>query len=191
MHLLHPELTNALATMLDRMDASLRASGFDGEQVRMYLAGGMAVHFHCGTRYTEDVDASFSRRVLLPTRDLTVDYQRADGSPSSLYFDANYNDHFALMHPDYRDNSVEWNGIGNEGRCIALWVLSPLDLAVSKISRFVEHDHSDILALAERRYFTADQLRFHAKEALDYYVGDTRWIHSTLDIVCAEIAQLN
>lgn len=34
-----PELVAALRVMLDRMDASLRADHYAGEQVRMYLAG--------------------------------------------------------------------------------------------------------------------------------------------------------
>jgi hypothetical protein len=126
MHTLHPELTRAMSAMLEKLDGFLRAGGYGGEPVRMFLAGGMAMHFHCGTRYTEDVDASFSARVLVPAQDLTVDYIREDGTPSALYFDANYNDSFALMHPDYRDNAQEWQGIGNEQRLVQLYVLTPL-----------------------------------------------------------------
>ena len=38
-----PELTAALEEMLDRVDASLRAGGYSGEPVKMYVAGGIAV----------------------------------------------------------------------------------------------------------------------------------------------------
>ena len=191
MHSLHPELTRAMAEMLDRMDASLRQSGYSGDAIRMFLAGGMAVHFHCGTRYTEDVDASFSRRMLLPTGDLAIDYKREDGTPSTLYFDANYNDTFALMHPDHQENAVEWQGIGNELRVIQLFVLAPLDLAVSKLARFAQQDREDIHSLAGRRYFTGAQLRSHAAEALDYYVGDTARVRGTIDLICNEISSTN
>jgi hypothetical protein len=74
-----PELSAALRVILDRMDASLRAGGYSGDPVIMSLAGGLAVNYYCGTRYTEDVDASFSRRFVLP-RDLSVNYRRRDGS---------------------------------------------------------------------------------------------------------------
>jgi len=47
--------------MLNRLDRHLRDGGYEGASVLMYLAGGMAVHFHCGSRYTDDVDASFPR----------------------------------------------------------------------------------------------------------------------------------
>jgi len=183
----HPELTWAMGQMLDKLDSHLRAGGYEGRPVQMYLAGGMALHYHCGSRYTEDVDASFSARILVSSRNLTVDYLREDGKASSLYFDANYNDTFALMHPDYRDNAIEWIGIGNELRKVQLYVLTPLDLAVSKISRFSPQDREDILLLARSAFFTAEALRGHALEALDCYVGNTRWVRGTLDLLCEEI----
>lgn len=183
----HPELADALAVMLDRIDAWLREGGYSGKPVRMYLAGGMAVNYHCGTRYTEDVDATFSARLLLPASEMTVDYLRKDGTPSLLYFDANYNDTFALMHPDYRAESVEWQGIGNESRLVHLFVLNPLDLAVSKISRSSNQDLADIQSLASLGLFTRDQLQAHALEALDYYVGNTDWVRATIEKLGNEI----
>ena len=183
----HPELSQALRRMLDKLDVHLRSGGYEGAPIRMFLAGGMALHYHCGARYTEDVDASFSARLLVPAHELTVDYQRADGKASTLYFDANYNDTFALMHPDYRENAVEWSGIGNELRKVHLYVLTRLDLAVSKISRFSPQDREDILLLARVPFFTAGELRRHAVEALDYYVGNTQWVRETIDLICEEI----
>lgn len=174
--------------MLDRIDAWLRDGDYTGQPMRMYLAGGMAVNFHCGTRYTEDVDATFSARLLLPSREMTVDYVRQDGTPSLLYLDANYNDSFALMHPDYRDDSIEWEGIGNDSRLVHLHVLNPLDLAVSKISRSSTQDLEDIRALAALRVFTSAELRERAFEAVDYYVGNTAWVRDTIEKVCAEIS---
>jgi len=182
-----PSLSGALSEMLDRLDRALRDGEFEGEPVKMFLAGGMALHFYSGARYTEGVDASFSQRILVPARDLTVDYVREDGSPSNLYFDANYNDTFALMHPDYRDNAREWAGIGNENCLMQLYVLSPLDLAVSKVSRFPEQDREDIVLLARSGYFKSEELKPHALEALKCYVGDTRWIQVNLDQLAGEI----
>ena len=176
-----------MGAMLGKLDALLRGGGYAGEPVKMFLAGGMALHFHCGARFTEDVDATFSARLLLPLNELTVDYRREDGTPSALYFDANYNDTFALMHPDYRKNAVEWQGIGNETRLVQLFVLTPLDLAVSKLSRFSPQDRADIALLASRGLFTAEELRRYALEALDYYVGNTAWVRGTIEQVCAEM----
>lgn len=190
MHSLHPELTSAMSTMMDRIDAILRESGYAGEPVSMYLAGGMAVHYHCGTRYTDDVDATFSRRLLLPHEELVISYFRETGEKSSIYLDPTYNDTFALLHPDHRESCVAWEGIGNERRLIHLLVFCPLDLAVSKLSRFSPNDRADILALAQHRYFTSSQLKSRATQALDYYVGDTRWIHLNIAQISEEIDHL-
>lgn len=187
MHSLHPELTQAMSTMLDRIDAIIRESGYAGEPVQMYLAGGMAVHYHCGTRYTEDVDATFSHRLLLPPEEVIVGYVRENGKEATIYLDPTYNDTFALLHPDHRESCVTWEGIGNERRLIHLRVFCPVDLAVSKLSRFSPNDQADILALAQHRYFSVPQLQSRAGEALDYYVGDTRWIHLNLAQISEEI----
>ena len=187
MHSLHLELTHALGAMLDKIDAFLKHGGYLGPPIRMYLAGGMAVHFHCGTRYTEDVDASFSARILFPADNLTVDYLREDGTPSTLYFDANYNDGFALMHPDYKDDAVPWQGIGNENRLVHLYVLNPLDLAVSKITRFGDQDRADIRALGAAGYFTANELRLRADEAMNYYVGNLDYVRTSIHLICEEL----
>jgi hypothetical protein len=188
MHSLHPELTHAMSEMMDRIDGFLRASGYKGDPVEMYLAGGMAVHYHCGTRYTDDVDATFSRRMILPFEKLAIDYMRETGKQSCIYFDTSYNDTFALLHPDHRECCTEWEGMGNERRLIHLLVFCPVDLAVSKLSRFSPNDQADILALARNRYFTTAQLQSRAIEALDHYVGETRWIHLNLAQISHEIA---
>lgn len=182
----YPELTAALQTMLDRMDASLRAGGYAGPPIVMYLAGGVAVNYWCGTRYTEDVDAHFSRRFVLPA-DLTVNYRRSDGREAFIYFDPNYNTSFALLHPDFEENSGPWEGIGNEHRLVHLHVLQPLDLAVSKLSRFSEQDRLDIQALAALRVFTGAELRKHALAAMSNYVGDKRPLTTSLELACQRI----
>ncbi len=185
MHNLHPELTEAMTRMLDRIDAILgEATSLDGG-LRMYLAGGMAVHYHCGTRYTNDVDATFSHRVLLSSHDLTINYTRADGRPSSIYFDFNYNDTFALIHPDYKAAAVEWKGIGNERRRVKLHVLTPVDLAVSKVARFSPQDQQDIEALSA--HFSRSDFLKRANEAVACYVGDTKWIKQTIEMISQDL----
>lgn len=51
------------------------------------------------------------------------------------------------MHPDYQDAAREWEGVGNENRIVKVRVLSPLDLAVSKVSRFSERDRTEFIPL--------------------------------------------
>ncbi len=190
MHSRHPELTEALSKLLEKMNHSLTIGGYQGEPVQMYLAGGMAVHYYCGTRYTADVDASFSHRLALQFDELVVDYVREDGSPASIYLDPNYTDALALLHPDHREDSVVWADVGSEVDRIDLRVFSPVDLAVSKLSRFSPVDEADIEALAERHLFTAEELRSRADEAMSYYVGDLTWIRHRLSSVCDSLSHL-
>jgi hypothetical protein len=177
--------------MLDKINAIITGSGHQGEPVRMFVAGGIAVHYYCGTRYTSDVDATFSHRLLMPHGKLIVDYVREGGVRATLYLDPTYNDTFALLHPDHRESAMEWDGIGNERRMIHLHALSPVDLAVSKISRFSPQDREDIHALARQGLITSSILRTRALEALDCYVGDTRWVRGTIDLICDDVATLN
>jgi hypothetical protein len=182
----YPELTAALGEMLHRMDASLRAGGYAGPPVIMYLAGGVAVNFYCGTRYTEDVDASFSRRFVLP-RDLTVNYRRRDGSDAFIYFDVNYNTSFALLHEGFEERARAWPEIGNEAWLIQLRVLAPLDLAISKIARFSDQDRADIRALAAERLFTKEDLRAHALAAMGDFIGNKRPLLTSIDLICRDL----
>jgi Nucleotidyltransferase of unknown function (DUF6036) len=181
-----PELSEALSQLLDQMDASIRKGGYDGLPITMYLAGGMAVNFYCGTRYTEDVDAFYTHRVHVGPCE--VSYRHKDGNSSFLYLDNNYNPTFGLLHENHDRDAVEWTGIGNEKRKIHLYVLSPVDLAVTKISRYSPQDREDILALAIAGLFSAEQLRDRAIEALGDYIGDHAPVMTSIELICGQIS---
>ena len=50
-------------------------------------------------------------------------------------------------------------------------MLAPVDLAVSKIARFQDHDREDIAELVRCGLVTADEIDQRAREALTGYVG--------------------
>lgn len=72
----HPELVSALRVIVDRIDASIPRTY--AEPVAIFITGGVAMNYYCGSRYTEDVDASFSKRLLL-----NFDELRADQCPAA------------------------------------------------------------------------------------------------------------
>ena len=181
------ELQKALSSILDALDQGLRSGGYRGESIRMYLAGGLAVNFYCGSRYTEDVDASFSKRLLLPATGLDVPYQGENGKPGLLYFDRQYNPSLGLEHPDAQKDSIEWEDIGNEHRLIQLRVLLPVDVAISKVSRLSSDDYGDILALADEGLIRPDEFRKRGEEALAIYAGNDTEMRSRLTQLAAEI----
>lgn len=135
--------------------------------LHVYLAGGMAVHLYTAHRVTTDVDAEFGSRVFIPS-DLIVEVTLEDGTRETVYFDTNYNSSFALMHEDYIDDAIPLDlGVAQ----IKLHVLSPLDLAVSKIARFADNDKEDIAELVRHGLTSADDIEQRATSALGGYVG--------------------
>jgi hypothetical protein len=135
--------------------------------VNVYLAGGMAVHLYTASRVTTDVDAEFGGRVYLPN-DLMVEVTLEDGTQQVVYLDTNYNSSFALMHEDYLDDSIPVD-LGMDQ--IRVHVLSPVDLAVSKIARFADNDKDDIAALVRLGLTGADEIEHRATSALAGYIG--------------------
>lgn len=151
--------------------------------VGMYVAGGAALHFYTGARISEDVDAVFSHRVALPD-DLEVAYRDADGKARLLYFDRQYNDTFGLLHEAAHDDSVPLSLEGIDPKVLDVRLLSPVDLAVSKIARLSDQDREDIAALARAGLVKPADLRKRAEEALGGYVGDVGRVRTSIDIAC-------
>ena len=151
--------------------------------IRMYVAGGAALHLMTGARVSEDIDATFSRRIVLGD-DLSVSYRDADGRARILYLDRNYNDTLGLLHEDAYDDSLPLAIPGIDAKAVEVRVLSPLDLAVSKLARFSDQDRSDVETLARAGLVEAASLRRRASEALGGYVGDLESIRSSIEIAC-------
>ncbi len=66
----------------------MRGSGLINRAYFMYVA---ALQFYTGARMTDDIDAVFDCKILVPA-DTTVIYRDAQGKARSVYFDMNYNE---------------------------------------------------------------------------------------------------
>lgn len=178
------EFVSAFSEIVARIERSLATASKAALPVRMYVAGGAALHFYTGSRVSEDIDGVFSRRIALPA-DLEVAYRDADGKARLLYFDRQYNDTFGLLHEDAYADSVHLPLQGIDDRVLDVRLLSPLDLAVSKIARLADHDREDIGALVERGLVDPAALRARAEEAAVAYVGDVGRLMTSIDIAVA------
>lgn len=161
---------NALAKGMLKLLDELRVRLSIKTSVTAYLAGGLAVYLYTAdtaARPTRDVDLEFDARLLVPT-DLVVDVTLEDGTRQALYIDTNYNPMFSLLHEDYQQDSIP---LDIDESPIRVRVLSPLDLAVSKIARFQDHDREDIRALVSKGLVTAEEIEQRAREAMIGYVG--------------------
>lgn len=162
------DLARGLRALLDQLELRVQLT----EPVQMFIAGGMATHLYTQERVTADVDAEFSKRILLP-RDLLVE----TGDGQMLYLDPTYNSSFALMHENYRDDAVRIP-MGTEH--IQVYVLHPLDLIISKIARFSGPDPEDIRSLIEKFGIRATNIKKRAEEALAGYVGNVDYLRMNL-----------
>ncbi len=180
-----PAYVEAFRALIQRLLRSAKADS--KEPITMYLAGGAATHLYTGARMTDDVDAVFDRKLLVPA-DLAVIYRDAEGKARSVFFDVNYNESYALLHEDAHRDAVRLPLKGIQG--VRIFVLQPVDLAVSKLARFADIDRQDILELARNRLITAKSLRERAEEALSYYVGNPIPVRTSIDLACRDIEAL-
>jgi hypothetical protein len=177
-----PAYVEAFKSLFRRLVRSAGAG--PKEPIDAYVAGGAAMHFYTGARMTDDVDAVFSKKLLGPS-DLAVIYRDSEGKPRSVRFDASYNESHALLHEDAHQDAVRLRLEGIEG--VQIFVLQPVDLAVSKLARFAEIDRKDVSRLAEDGLITAQELRQRAEAALPGYVGDPGAVRASLDLACRDI----
>jgi len=182
-----PQYVAAFRELAARIAASLEHVPQPLLPIRMYVAGGTALHFHTGERVSVDVDAVFSRRIALPDG-LDVAYRDEDGAARLLYFDRQYNDTLGLMHEDAYEDSVPLALEGIDPTVLDVRILAPVDLAVSKLGRFSAQDRSDIVALARRGLITAAAMESRAIEAVGSYVGDTQRLRGHIATAATLIA---
>ena len=155
----------------------------DAPPFSVWLAGGMAVSLYCGSRVTGDIDAELSRRMIVPT-DLLVHADLPDGARKAVWFDVSYNPMFALLHEDYQVDAIR---VPLDLRLTDVFVLTPVDLAVSKLVRFSDIDKVDIHMLAQAGLITSVALEARAAEAMAGYPGATNMlaynVRDAVDIV--------
>jgi hypothetical protein len=182
-----PEYVAAFGEIVARIQKTLSAVPKRLLPIKMYVAGGAALHFYTGERVSRDIDAEFSRQIVLP-ENLEVAYRDADGAARLLYFDRQYSDTLALMHEDAQEDSLPLTLPGLDASVLEVRLLSPLDLAVSKIGRFSSQDRDDISALARLGLIDAKALRKRAEYALGAYVGELTRTKNSIDIACRIVA---
>jgi Nucleotidyltransferase of unknown function (DUF6036) len=183
------EYVDAFREIVKRIAASLGHLPRRSRPIRMYVAGGAALHFYTGERVSRDIDAAFSHRIALPD-DLEVAYRDADGAARLLYFDRQYSDTLGLLHEDAYDDSIALALDGVDAHVLDVRLLSTLDLAVTKLGRFSSQDRDDIGALARHRLITSSRLRRRAEDALKGYVGNTTRVQGSIELACRIVTDI-
>jgi hypothetical protein len=178
-----PEYLKAFATIMSRIERALGPKR-PLAPITVCISGGAAMHFYTGERYSNDIDAKIMARVMLDPGELQVAFRGEDGHARLLYFDTQYNDSFALLHHNAYGDALPISVEGVDPRRLEIRLLTPVDLAVSKLSRFSEQDQDDIRTLARARLVDAAALRRRAEAALPDYVGNLDRIRNSIDLAC-------
>ena len=161
----------------------------NGKPVAVCVAGGAAMHFYTGARFSNDIDARVMARVLLDPDALQASYRDPQGKVRVLYFDTQYNDSYALLHADAYDDALAIDLEGIDASRLVVKLLTPIDLAISKLARFSEQDQGDIRQLAKHGLIDGDSLRRRALDALPDYVGNLERITNSIEIAATKLCE--
>lgn len=135
--------------------------------VKAYLTGGGAVHYYCNSRVSDDIDLIMQYAVKIP-EDLFVVWLNEEGTLEQVHYDHTYNSTLGLLHEDYEDRAVLMTTIDEK---FEINLLSPVDLIISKLSRFAQNDVEDIINIIKTGKVDKDELFELATDAISVGVG--------------------
>lgn len=152
--------SQAIFKMFDNLDDWLieQYTDLPDNAISVYLFGGCAMHLHTGARTSNDVDAELRKvkKLTLPKIAIKpVVYKDEKGLPKSLFFDGNFNTSIASLASGYEDRAILLRT--TKSKLVSLYLVSPVDLAVSKLGRLEINDRCDIKTLYQRGLFTEQE----------------------------------
>lgn len=155
-------------------------------KVVAHIAGGIAVNYYTAARASDDMDIQWSHRVLIPIDKRAFITEDPEGNPLQVSVDTGFSESIGLFHPDWKEDALPIIEFPN----LNVKVITPVDLVVSKIGRFIERDRDDIRMLALHDPFTLDDVAQRAEEALDYYVGDLNYVRTSIQLALEIIREV-
>lgn len=165
-------LSKAIFELFEGLEDSLRAKydELPSGVVKAYIFGGCAVHIYTNARGSNDLDTEFeaSRQLDLDSVLLDVDtvyFEDPAFGPSSLYLDRSFNTGLASVSPSYKDTAV---GLVTGEHKLHIFLVSALEVAVSKLSRLAEDDLKDIIAMYDAKRFDLEAFIATSSEAVAY-----------------------
>lgn len=161
-------------------DAKLRT-----EPNAAYICGGIAaMYWGVSSRISLDLDLFMSHVIRIPP-EIAAIYEDRDGESVAVMFDQTFRPDFTLLHEDFDQRAR----MLAESETVRVFVLSPEDLVLTKLSRFSERDRSDIQELiSENIVRDADVIYRLGMDAINVsYVGDRGNVTYALRETCQRI----
>ena len=156
---------------------------------RAYIFGGAALHIHTNARGSSDIDVEIQAAQALELDDITIIYTDDDGLEKALIVDDTFSPTISGLLPEYyQDDAIPL--FGSDSDPLVAYVVTALDLAVSKLDRLAVDDQADIISLHQAGKFTAEELRKHAEEALIGAVGNERRLKGNIEFMVNQLQEL-
>ncbi len=175
MHKLHTEtpLSKAIFELFGNFEAALcnTAGNLPHGAIKVFIFGGCALHIHTNARGSNDLDVELEASQHLKTDEIRLEldpvyFDDENGLPSILELDTQFNTALAPVSPDYKERAILLNG---GERLLHVYLVSAVDLAVSKLGRLASDDMQDIIHLYQAGGFDLQAFETIAQDALDYY----------------------
>ena len=177
MKVLEGEVSSTLIEdLLGHLSAISRTFTLNDERVIAHIAGWAAVNYHTSKRTPGQIEIDWSHRVFISPDRQSFMTQNPDGHPIQVHVVAGIPPSLGLFHPDWKAASLPIFGC----QTLIVKVISPLDLVVSRIGRFAEHDREDIRFLVQSCDVSTDDVARRAKEALDTYIADDECVKGSI-----------
>lgn len=179
------------------IDAMVEVNAAISEQVadaepgtyRAYIFGGAALHIHTNARGSSDIDVELQAAQALELGDITIIYTDDDGLEKALIVDDTFTPTISGLLPEYyQDDAIPL--FGSDSDPLVAYVVTALDLAVSKLDRLAVDDQADIISLHQASKFTAEELGKHAEEALIGAVGNERRLKGNIEFMANQLLEL-
>ncbi|MCA6062510.1 DUF6036 family nucleotidyltransferase [Thalassolituus marinus] len=180
-------IIQAMAEIND--DISEQVADAEPGTYRAYIFGGAALHIHTNARGSSDIDVEFEAAQALELGDITIIYVDDDGLEKTLVVDDTFTPTISgLLSEYYQDDAIPL--FGTDSDPLIAYVVTALDLAVSKLDRLAVDDQTDIISLHQAGKFTAEELREHAEEALIGAVGNERRLKGNIEFMVNQLLEL-
>ena len=157
--------------------------------VRAYVFGGAALHIHTNARGSADIDVEISAAMKLDLGEITVLYTDEHGDERQLVIDDTFNPTISGLLPEYyQDDAISLYRTADAP--LHAFVVTGIDLAVSKLDRLGEQDQTDIVCLYQAGKFTIERLKAHAEEALLGAVGNEKRLQGNINFMITRLEEL-
>ncbi|MEK7739790.1 MAG: DUF6036 family nucleotidyltransferase [Pseudomonadota bacterium] len=160
--------------------------------VKAFIFGGCAFHIHTNARGSNDIDAEIQAIQQLKKHDIVlflenndVEYLDDNNLETNLEFDRSFNTSLASVDPDYIERAIPL--VAN--RIVEVYLVSGLDLAISKLARLSDRDIEDIKELYLNGKFSLEAFKKSANNAEMYYATPEQ-LHSNIQYIVSILSEL-